>query len=64
MIERFFRSLKEECVWLCNFRDFREAWREVERWIEFYNTERPHESLGYLRACEKIEWIRTRGMTC
>lgn len=54
MIERFFRSLKEECVWLCNFRDFREARREVERWIEFYNTERPHQSLGYLSPAEFI----------
>ena len=27
-IERFFRSLKEECVWLRNFRSFEEARRE------------------------------------
>ena len=54
MIERFFRSLKEECVWLYNFRDFQEARREVERWIEFYNTERPHQSLGYLSPAEFI----------
>ncbi len=48
MIERVFRSLKEECVWLQNFTDFEEARREVTSWINFYNTERPHQSLGYL----------------
>lgn len=33
MIERFFRSLKEECVWLRNFRSFPELRRAVRRWI-------------------------------
>ena len=47
LIERFFRSLKEECVWLHNFPDFQTASRYVARWIEFYNRERPHSSLDY-----------------
>ena len=48
LIERFFRSLKEECTWQTNFRSFREAKRVVGRWIEWYNTARPHQALGYL----------------
>lgn len=48
VIERFFRSLKEECVWQHNFRSFAEARQHVRRWIEHYNQERPHQSLGYL----------------
>lgn len=48
MIERFFRSLKEECAWLHNFRDFEEARRTITTWIRYYNEERPHQSLGYL----------------
>jgi putative transposase len=48
MIERFFRSLKEECTWLHNFHDFDEAKRTITTWIRFYNEERPHQSLGYL----------------
>lgn len=48
MIERFFRSLKEECVWLQNFSGFEEARRVIEDWIEWYNTGRPHQSLGDL----------------
>lgn len=48
MIERFFRSLKEECTWLYNFRTFEEAKRAITKWIRFYNEDRPHQSLGYL----------------
>ena len=48
MIERFFRSLKEECVWQHNFESFEDAEVAVRKWIGFYNAERPHQSLGYL----------------
>ena len=47
MIERFFRSLKEECVWQHNFADFNTANRMIGRWLTWYNQERPHQSLGY-----------------
>ncbi len=47
MIERFFRSLKEECVWQHSFRSFAEARRAVMTWINWYNHGRPHQSLGY-----------------
>lgn len=52
MIERFFRSLKEECIWLNNFASFAEAKEKIEQWIRFYNEERPHQSLGYRSPCE------------
>ena len=48
LIERFFRTLKEECVWQHQFRSFSEARREIARWIAWYNSERPHQSLGYI----------------
>lgn len=48
MIERFFRSLKEECVWLHNFAGFEEARRAITGWITWYNERRPHQALGYL----------------
>lgn len=47
MIERFFRSLKEECVWLQNFKSFNSARKAIEQWIDWYNTGRPHQALGY-----------------
>ena len=46
MIERFFRTLKYECVWQKNFASFAEARREIARWIRWYNAERPHSALG------------------
>ena len=48
LIERFFRSLKEECVWLQRFDDFEQAKKAVDTWIRWYNDERPHQSLGYM----------------
>jgi len=48
MIERFFRSLKEECVWQRSFPSFKEARRALRRWIGWYNDGRPHQALGYL----------------
>lgn len=47
VIERFFRSLKEECVWQHQFRNFKEAKPVVEAWIKQYNEDRPHQALGY-----------------
>lgn len=47
LIERWFRSLKEECVWQHNFRSFAAAQRAIRRWIRWYNHERPHQALNY-----------------
>ena len=48
MIERFFRSLKEECIWLHNFEGVEDAREKILEWVEFYNELRPHQSLKYL----------------
>jgi putative transposase len=48
LIERFFRSFKEECVWQQNFTSFEEARRAVKAWLEWYKSERPHQALGEL----------------
>ena len=47
MIECFFRSLKEECVWQ-QIPNFAAARRAVRRWIAWYNDRRPHQALSYL----------------
>jgi putative transposase len=47
IVERFFRSLKEECVWQHNFGDFADARAAITKWIDWYNAERPHQALGY-----------------
>jgi hypothetical protein len=46
-IERFFQSLKEECVWQHLFPSFAAARREIAAWIRWYNEARPHQALGY-----------------
>jgi len=48
VIERFFRSLKEECVWQQRFSNFEQAKEAVDKWVLDYNTERPHQTLDYL----------------
>jgi len=45
-------TLKEKCIWLHTFASFAEAKRIIEDWIEEYNTERPHQELGYLSPVE------------
>ena len=52
IVERFFRSLKEECVWLHNFPSFVEAKHQVSSWIRWYNQGRPHQALGYRSPAE------------
>lgn len=44
-IERFWRSLKYEEVYLYAYADLKEAKRGVERYIRYYNGERRHSSL-------------------
>jgi putative transposase len=45
MIERLWRSLKYECIYLHAFETGSEARNGIERWIRRYNEERPHSSL-------------------
>jgi putative transposase len=48
MIERWFRTLKEECVWIHNFETLEQARTAIDGFIGQYNTERPHQALGML----------------
>ena len=45
-IERLWRSLKYEAIYLHELSDGFKAERVIAEWIDFYNTERPHSSLG------------------
>src|SRR4051812_20404981 len=45
-IERLWRSLKYEDVYLKGYADGREARAGIGAWIAFYNTRRPHQALG------------------
>ena len=45
MIERLWRSLKYECIYLYAFKTGSEARKGIDKWIRRYNEERPHSSL-------------------
>ena len=45
MIERLWRSLKYECIYLNAFETGSEAKSGIDKWIRRYNEERPHSSL-------------------
>ena len=47
-IERLWRSLKQEAIYLEEITDGFQARRVIKDWIAFYNTERPHSALDWL----------------
>ena len=46
-VERFWRTIKYEEVYLHDYRTVQEARERLSAYFHFYNTERLHESLGY-----------------
>jgi len=46
-IERLWRSVKYEEVYLNEYESVKHVVQGITRYFEFYNTERPHQSLGY-----------------
>lgn len=46
-VERLWRSLKYEEVYLKAYENITDARRNITRYFHFYNEERPHEALGY-----------------
>lgn len=46
-IERFWRSLKYEAIFLNEFDDFTQLYLGVLKYIDFYNHQRPHQALKY-----------------
>jgi len=60
-IERLWRSLKYECVYLQEYESSREAKESIGNWFKFYNEIRPHSTFGgltpdevYIRGPEEI----------
>ncbi len=45
MIERWFRSLKTDLIYINEFRSPRELRQAIEKYVQDYNTVRPHQSL-------------------
>ena len=58
-IERFWRALKYEEIYLKSYDSMIEARKNIEQYIDFYNKKRPHQNLEYKTPeevyCEKLE---------
>jgi putative transposase len=46
-VERFWRSIKYEEIYLHSYESTKEARESIEKWITFYNYSRPHQALDY-----------------
>ena len=55
MIERLWRSLKYECVYLNAFETGSEMRAGIGKWLTYYNAERPHSTHGILTSDEAYE---------
>ena len=58
-VERFWRSLKYECVYLHAWDTGSEAKAGVGKWIKFYNRKRPHSALGG-KPPAVVYWLRIK----
>jgi putative transposase len=56
-IERLWRTVKYEEVYLKAYQDGREARVGIGNYFRFYNTERPHQALGYRTPAEVFNSI-------
>jgi len=62
-IERLWRSLKYEAVYLHDMTDGFAAERVIRNWLDFYNTERPHSALGGATPAEAYASAKPVDMT-
>jgi len=59
LIERLWRPLKYECIYLNAFETGSEARLEIGKWLAYYNAERPHSTHGILTPKEAYETKKT-----
>ena len=59
-IERLWRSLKYEAVYLQEIADGFAARRLIAEWMDFYNRERPHSALGGRTPWEALQELGGR----
>jgi putative transposase len=60
-IERLWRSLKYECIYLHAFESGSELRSGLDRWITYYNTQRPHSGLAGRTPAEAYRRISASG---
>ncbi len=60
-IERLWRSLKYECVYLQGFETGKIAKKEIGTWIDYYNIQRPHSAHGIKTPFEVYYGLQING---
>ena len=63
-IERLGRTLKYDEVYLHAYDDLQEARAGIASYLDFYNTERPHQALGYQTPTAFYEGLRSQQLQC
>jgi putative transposase len=51
--ERTIRTMKEECIWLADWRDIDQLVAALGRWARTFNEDRPHQALGWQTPAER-----------
>jgi putative transposase len=59
-IERFWRSLKYEEVYIKSYENVRECRKSLNEYMNFYNQKRLHQSLNYLTPCEVYRGVGSK----
>lgn len=54
-IERLWRSLQYELIYLHSFDNGKHLTNEVKKWFNWYNQERPHQALNY-QTPDQVYW--------
>ena len=54
-VERFHRALRTEFDTARVFKSLAAAQAELDEWVRFYNTERPHQALGMIVPAQRFE---------
>jgi putative transposase len=53
-IERLFRTLKADCIRKKSFLSIKDARRQIEEYVRYYNNKRLHSSIGYVTPFDKL----------
>jgi len=53
--ERTIRTMKEECIWLRDWRSLAELQQALQAWARAFNHDRPHQALGWQTPAERRE---------
>jgi len=53
--ERTIRTMKEECIWLHDWRSLAALQQALQEWARTFNHDRPHQALGWQTPAERRE---------